>query len=340
MIKLYGRAFDRKEFMKYVGDISEIAGAKKFEILEGNGKGVEVIQVKTGTGLQFTIVPGRGMDIASSSYKDIPISFMSKTGITSPFSFEEPDYGFFRGFYAGLLTTCGFTYMGPPCVDEGKKLGLHGRASNLIAENVSIIQGWEDNSYVIKVQGETRQTTFFGENIAFKREISTHLGSNTIKIHDTIENQGFNTEPFMLLYHCNFGYPLLSESSHIEADFEATRARDIEAQKGIDSFKYFEKPVHGYKEQVFFHKLKVDQDKMAKVFIKNDQLDFDVFLKYHTQELPILTQWKQMGEGDYALGLEPSSTYPFGRDELREKGQLEYIQPFEKKEFFLEIGIT
>jgi hypothetical protein len=325
--------------MKYVGDVTQIAGAKRLEIVEGNGKGVQVIEVKTGTGFKFTVVPDRGMDIAAASYKGVPISFMSKTGITSPFSFEEAGFGFFRGFYAGLLTTCGFTYMGPPCEDEGKKLGLHGRASSLIAENVSIIQGWQGDDYVIEIQGETKQAVFFGENITLKRKIRTSLGSNTLQVYDVIENQGFNPEPFMLLYHCNFGYPVLSETAHIEAEFLSSEPRDEEAKKGIDSFNYFEKPIHGYKEQVFFHKVQPDQENMAKVAIKNDQLDFAVFLKYQTTNLPLLTQWKQMGEADYALGLEPSSTYPFGRDELRRTGQLEYIQPFEKKEFILEIGI-
>lgn len=47
-----------------------------------------------------------------------------------------------------------------------------------------------------------------------------------------------------------------------------------------------------------------------------------------------------MGEGDYVVGLEPSNAIPEGRDVVRRRGELEYIQPGEEKLFELEIGVV
>ena len=38
-----------------------------------------------------------------------------------------------------------------------------------------------------------------------------------------------------------------------------------------------------------------------------------------------------MGEYDYVLGLEPGNCYPDGRNVMREKGMLEFLEPQEEK---------
>ena len=75
----------------------------------------------------FTVVKDRALDIAWASYKDTALSFITPNGIVAPAFFESQGNGFLRSFYAGLLTTCGLSYIGTPCEDEGETLGLHGR---------------------------------------------------------------------------------------------------------------------------------------------------------------------------------------------------------------------
>lgn len=339
MAEVFGMKMSKRELMKHIGDITQVTGAQKYEISEGKGKGVTVIEVKTGTGFSFTVVPDRGMDIAYASYKGVPISFISKTGITSPFLYEEPGIGFLRSFYAGLLTTCGLTYFGSPCEDNGETLGLHGRATSLLAKDVSIIQQWEEDEYVIKIRGEIRQSRVFGENIALTREIITYLGSNKLVIHDTVENEGYEEQPLMMLYHCNFGFPIVSEDSVLEGDFLTTIPKDNVAESGIKTFSKFQSPTHQYKEQVFFHKLQADSKDIAKVTLYNKKMDLGIYIKYDTKTLPYLIEWKQMGEGDYVVGLEPSTWYPLGRNVARERDELSMISPGERKEFYVEIGM-
>ena len=130
MAFVYGKQLTKRELLKRVGDISQLAGARECTLESGKSRGVSVVDVKTGSGLNFTILPDRGMDIAWADYKGIALGFISKTGIVAPSYYEPNGNDFLRGFYGGLLTTCGLTYMGTACVDNGKSLGLHGRASN------------------------------------------------------------------------------------------------------------------------------------------------------------------------------------------------------------------
>ncbi|HEX30258.1 TPA: DUF4432 family protein, partial [Candidatus Poribacteria bacterium] len=77
MIKLYGREFTRGELLRYVGDISQIAGLKRYELSEGNERGVEAVEFRTGSGFNFVVLPGRGMDISFAEYNGIPLCWRS-----------------------------------------------------------------------------------------------------------------------------------------------------------------------------------------------------------------------------------------------------------------------
>lgn len=342
MARIYGRDFKKWELLKRAGDISQLAGARKYTLDSGRAKGVQAVDIKTGSGLSFTVLPDRGMDIAWADYKGMALSFISKTGITSSEYFDPAGSNFLRSFYAGLLTTCGLTYMGAACVDEGKALGLHGRASHIPAEDVCVTNDWSGDEFIMKVRGRIRESAVFGENITLDREIEAKLGESKIVIHDVVENGGFDPQPLMLLYHCNFGYPLIDSHTEITFPKGTVKARDSEAQKGIDQYNELEEPAHGYQEQVFYHDPVTGDDGSVTVKLVNRDIggaSLGIYLKYNKNQLPYLIQWKQMGEGDYVLGIEPGTWYPEGRSEARRRGELTFIQPGEKRSFDLEIGI-
>ncbi len=340
MAKLYGRDLSKTELMKRIGDISQVACAKEYMMTSGKADGVRAIDVKTGTGLGFTVLPSRGMDIAYADYKGRAISFISKTGIVSP-NFYDPDGNeFLRSFYGGLLTTCGLGNIGRACEDKGKKLGLHGRISNIPASDVGVYNEWEEDEFIIKIRGKMTESIVYGENLTLTRQISTKLGSNVILIEDKVENCGYNDQPLMLLYHCNFGYPIVSESSSLLSSESSVVGRDETAQSKVDNFDKIEGPIHDHPETVFFHDLSPDDDNMVFAGIYNDELNTGVYLKFNKDMLPYMNHWKQTGEGDYVVALEPATWYPNGRKEARERDELMYIAPGEIKHFRLEIGVV
>ena len=62
LINLYGATYDRIQLLRHVGDVSQIAHAKMYQLTDGNEKGVDAIDFRTGSGLNFTVLPSRGLD--------------------------------------------------------------------------------------------------------------------------------------------------------------------------------------------------------------------------------------------------------------------------------------
>ena len=337
-MKLYGKELTKRELLQYVGDVSQIADAREGVMTAGKSDGVRTIDVKTGSGLEFTVLPTRGMDISWASYQGKALSFVSKAGVGHPAYFEKDGFGFLRNFFCGLLTTCGLTYFGAPCVDNGEELGLHGRISNIPAKDVCVEKFWDGDDYIIRIRGQVVESSMFHENLVLNRTIETKMGSRSVKITDHIENMGFDEQPFMLLYHCNFGYPIVSENTVlIEPDGVKVVARDAEGD--VPTHAEVQKPTHDYNEQVFYHDIPKVQGDESFASLYNQELKLGTYVKFNRSQFSKFGQWKMMGEGDYVVGLEPANAIPEGRDVVRKRGELEMIQPGEVRTFEFEIGV-
>lgn len=343
MLRLYGKEFSRSELLRYIGDISQIAGVRRYELREGNEKGVEAVDFRTGCGFSFTVLPGRGMDISFAEYNGIPLCWRSPTGEVEASFYEPEGLGWLRSFYGGLLVTCGMTQVGAPCEDEGESLGLHGRISNIPAKNVWADTRWEGDELVMWVQGKVRETRVFGENLVLTRRIWAKLGEPKLHIYDIIENEGFSETPLMLLYHINIGFPVADEEAELLAPSLEVRPRDEEAEKGVESWSSLQPPTPGFKEQVFYHEMGCDEHDHVYVALVNRGFDggrgIGVYVRYHKSQLPRFVQWKMMGEGLYVVGLEPANCLVEGRAAERERGTLRFIEPGGRRHFEMEIGV-
>jgi hypothetical protein len=339
MAKLYGRTISRADLSRRVGQMSQVAGARACELTSGMAKGVAAVDVTTGTGFQFTVLPGRGLDIAWASYKGVPLGYISKNGVVAAPFFEENGFvGFLRNFFGGLLTTGGLTNIGVPCQDGDESLGLHGRISNIPAEDVGVSQGWQGDDYAIRVAGTVRQAKVFGECLLLHREITTQLGSNALVIRDVVENAGSKAEPLMLLYHCNFGYPVVSASSRLHTSGGGIEPRDANAAKGTAEHDRFAEPTAGYAEQCFYHDLGA-RDGRAFAALFNEDLEIGAYVRYRVDNLPRFLQWKMMGEHEYVVGLEPATARLDGRTEVARRHEIRSLAPGEQRTFEVEIGV-
>jgi len=337
-LNLWNKTYTKTELMKHVGDISAVCGVRRAILDDGPGRGMRVMDVDTGSGLQFTVLPDRGMDLSHCQYKNYPIGFISKTGHVAPGLATYGGQNFLRYFTGGLLTTCGYTHHGASCTDEGRSLGLHGYATMLVSDKTSAREYWKDDNYIMEIEGMMREAEMFGENLILTRTIEASAGESKIKITDKLENAGFETQPMMMLYHFNFGHPLVGPSTQLVAPGRAAIIpRDAEATKGIERADLFESPTHRYAEQVFYHDLEPDKNGMAKAGLCNPELGIAVHVNFNQDALPYLIQWKQMGEGDYVCGIEPATNKPEGRDVARKNGELGFLQPGETKVFKLEL---
>ena len=331
---------DKRQILRYIGDYSQMFGIKEYMFTGGKAKGVKAFDIHNSTGLEFTVLADRCLDIGKLAVKGVNCSYLSKTGIVSPTYYNGSDSSFFRNFYAGFLTTCGLRNVGASCNDNGEFFGVHGLMSNTPGEEICASTVWDGDNPVMTISGQMREARFFGENMRLKRTISCPYGENRISIHDCVENMGFKDERLLLLYHFNLGYPLLDEDAVLLSPSKNVVPRDAEASKGVLSWQHMQSPTQGYAEQVFYHDLKTDANGNTCVALVNHRLELAIAFHFNKKQLFNLTQWKQMGEGEYVLGIEPCNCYVGGRLDARNKDVAEYLKPGESKNVDIEVEIV
>ena len=322
MATLFRRAFTRSELLRRVGDVSQLARVKPYRLIEGHVDGTLALDVSTGSGLEFTILASRGMDISSARHNGRPLAWRSATSDQHPAFFEPEGRGWLRSFYGGLVLTCGITWMGAAGEDQGQPLGLHGRISHIPATNVAWSGRWEGDDYVLTVSGRMRESVVFGENVQLTRTIEARLGESRFTIHDEVENMGYERTPHMILYHVNIGFPAVDSHSRLIAPTVSATPRDSDAEEGKADFARMQSPTPGFRERVYFHDMRPDSDGKVTTAIVNPEIDggFGVYCAYRKEQLPYFTEWKMMGEGTYVVGMEPANALVLGRATEREAG--------------------
>ena len=339
MPTLYGTKITKRQLLSRTGHVSQVAGLKRYDLADGPGKGVSAVDVQTGSGLEFTVVLDRGLDITAASYRGVNLAWRSPSGDAHPSRFDDKGAGWLRTFPGGLVTTCGLSQTGAPCQDAGQDLGVHGRYTSLPACNVSQTAAWEGNDYIIRLSGEMREAVLFGENLVLRREITTKLGESRFLLKDTVTNEGSRTAPHMILYHCNFGYPLLSEDAVLSTPHTVIKPRDEEAAAGLVDACRFDPPSANYKEKVYFHHLQPDRSGHVTIRLANPKSRLSVELRYSPKQLPYFTQWKMLGKREYICGLEPGNALVLGRAEERKAGRLVHLKPRESRTYEIEFTV-
>lgn len=343
MIHLYGEEYDRMQLLRHLGDISQVAEAKIYQLNDGNEKGTDAIGFRTGSGLNFIVLPNRGLDISYADFRGIPLCWRSSTGDVSANHYEPQGLGWLRGFYGGLLTTCGMTQAGAPNTDEEVELGLHGRVSNIPAKNVWVDSRWEGNRYILWAQGKVYETSALGENLCRTRRIWTELGSNKLHIEDIVENLGYQDCPHMYLFHINVGFPILADRSELIAPSSQVTPRDEHAKENLTNYNIGEPSTVDFKEQVYYHEMKPDVDNHIRVALVNRGFNkgqgIGIAVRYHKTQFPHFVQWKLCGQGSYVMGLEPANCRVDGRASERERRTLQHIEPGGRRHYEVEISV-
>jgi len=339
MAELYGRDWTRQELLAHAGDVAQLGGVQLVTMADGPERGVRAALFRTGEGFNFTVLLDRGMDIGPAEYRGVPLAWVSPTGPAAPAFYDPRGLGWLRTFHGGLLTTCGLTQVGVPNVDGDEELGLHGRISHIPAHLVAYGGVWQGDEYVFSIEGRVREASVFGHDLQLTRRISARLGQPGLTIEDCVENLGSRPAPHMILYHINLGFPLLGPEARLDAPSVQVLPRDAAAVPGLAQHSVFQPPTPGYAEQCFFHTMAPADDGTVSVRLVNESLGLALQLRYRRHELGEFTQWKQVGQGEYVLGLEPGNCRPEGRSSACQRGVLVEMQPGERVCYGLDISI-
>jgi len=324
---------------------AQVGGIETSVLDNGLGKSVRIAWVNTGSGLRYKVVIDRALDIADAFHNQHSLAWLSHAGVTAPRPDANRGLEWLHGFGGGLLVTCGLTHIGGPESDGDEERGLHGRVSNIPASVESIIQpdpiaGELDMS----ITGVVKQTSLFGANLELRRTISSTIGEPTIRIHDVVTNRGPTAAPHMMLYHCNFGWPLVDEGADLvwKGKCESLgRDMDDELFNTKHNFRRCQPPlkIHKGREAVGIVDVKPDRKGVCTVGIHNRKLKMAVAIKYPKEKLPLLTNWQHWGFGDYVCGMEPGTNPPTGQINARKQRKLVKIRPGQSRTYDVELSV-
>lgn len=324
---------------RYVGHRDQLLKAKRIVLQDGKANNVSMIDVSNRSGMRFDVNISRGMDIPYLEYCGENFGFVSPCGVVAPEYFDDKELGFLKSFTAGFLTTCGLKMAGAPCEYQGKAYGLHGNISHTPAEEVCCEIVEDEEIPYIKITGKVRDAVVFGDKLVLKREIRCYYRDRKITLHDEVTNEGYKKAHHMIIYHCNIGYPVLAPESEIFIPSNEVKARNSHAQEGIQEWMRAQESDPDYEEMCYYHKLHADEQGYAAAAIFNHEENLGVAIKYNTDTLERMVQWKMMGAGEYVMGLEPCNTTIDGIEDAIENGSMKYLEPGETVCYDLELCV-
>lgn len=315
---------EKARLYRFTGNESQLYGVRRVTLEEGSARGSTLYEISTAGGLAFDVTPDSGLDIGRLTYKGVNICYLTKNGYDSPNRFIPVPDNFDHTFPGGMLYTCGLLSVGPDCRDEngdGEFHPLHGRFHGCSATG---LYGRVEGENLV-VGGEVRETEQWRHALRVTRRIAAPIWGSELIIEDLLENLTPRAVDYMLLYHCNFGYPFLTGNTSLTLpEKRRTTPRSPYAAEGLPDQCRCTPPLDGEEERVYFNEIFGD----PHVVLHNPDVGIQCDLTWSLDTLPIVSQWKCMRSGEYVLALEPSTCYTMGRHAERANGTLRPLEPF------------
>jgi hypothetical protein len=317
----------------------------------GRQEGVDIIEVDNGR-LRFVVIPTRGMSILRVESGDVRLGWDSpvKEVVHPQFINLESrgGLGWLQGFNEWMVR-CGLEWAGHPGRDQfrnniGDKvamdLTLHGKIGNIPASEVEVfIEAGPPPR--IHIRGLVEEKMFHGPKLSFWTDISTELGSNAIRFDDTITNQGAHEQEFQIIYHANFGPPLLGPGARFFGALKRVKSFNARAARDVDNFRDHAGPQTGFVEQVYCLHPQPGPDGRTEMMLQNTGGDRGVSVTFPVAQLPYVTLWKNLASAaeGYVTGIEPGTGFPYTRRLEREAGRVPRLAPNESRRFTIDFAI-
>jgi Domain of unknown function (DUF4432) len=346
VVSLWGQRWSRAELLARVGRLEQVAGVQLLEAADGAERGVRLLRIATGAGLDFEVLVDRGFDIGRAWFGGRPLAWWSPVGLISPWLHDSSGIEWFRGFPGGLMSTCGLDHTLLGGTDDStvfnyphrrtETYGLHGRYTGLPARLAGYGSTWHGDECVVWAEGEVIQAAVFGEQLRLSRRIEADLGGQSIRVHDTVTNISPTRCPHMLLYHCNVGFPVVDAGA--ELAYPAGPGECVSADCSVN-YRRLEAPEAKFVEECYEHDMQADATGYVTAAVVNRAAGLGVYQRYRRAELPHHITWRQLGSGTYVVAMEPSTNRDAGRFDARERGELQHLEPGEARSYELELGV-
>lgn len=313
----------------------------------GKQEGVQLITVDNGK-IRITVVPTRGMSILEVESGDMRLGWNSPVKEVVHPQFVDLEsrggLGWLEGFNEWMVR-CGLEFAGHPGMDKfvtntgdeaEMMLTLHGKIGNIPASDVRIQIG-EEKPHRIHVTGTVHESLFYGPKLKLETVLTTDPGSDSFRIIDKVTNLGAFDQEFQLIYHANYGAPLLEEGAKVHVAARQVAPMNAHAGKAIADWATYKGPTKGFIEEVYLFEPLYDANATTLAVLQNAAGTQGTEIRWSVTELPYLTVWKNTADerDGYVTGIEPATGYPFNRSVERATGRLPKLAPGATRQFAL-----
>ncbi len=303
--------------------------------------GVLLVELVAGDTKVF-VLPDRGLGLWKIMAGGVEMGWQSPVhGPVNPrfVSLSEPSgLGWLDGFDE-LVARCGLVSNGAPDVDATGRLrhGLHGRIANLPAHHLDVTL--DEAAGTITLTGAVDETRFLCHALRMTTSLTLQADRHRVSWTDSVKNISDRPSTMQMLYHVNFGPPLLGPGAEVVAAIDELAPRDGAAVGDVDTWHRFVSPQAGRGEQVHFARIRPASDGMATALLVGPDARNAATLTWRAETLPCFTLWKNQGglADGYVTGFEPGTNFPNPRSFEESQGRLVSLAPGQSVRFDLAI---
>ncbi|BCQ32671.1 MULTISPECIES: aldose 1-epimerase family protein [Erwiniaceae] len=305
----------------------------------GKQEGSKVLTITSKNGLTISLSPTRGMDLLKVTGHGVRLGWDSPVKeVVNPANINlesRNGLGWLEGFNE-MMVRCGFEWTGHPVTKDGVIYTLHGKAGNTPASKVEVIVD-DKAPHEIRIRGLLKETTFKKANLETWTELRYVPGSDAFTVHDVLTNQADYPHDYQIIYHSNFGTPILEKDARFIAPLKSVSPFNDYAKKGLDGWNIYGAPTKDFDEMVFNLTPKADSNGKTVAAVINSKGDKGASIEFDTHQLPLLTMWKNTDtlKQGYVTGIEPGTNYAYPVTIEKEQGRVKQLQPGQSTAFTL-----
>jgi hypothetical protein len=220
------------------------------------------------------------------------------------------------------------------------QLSRHGRIANIPASEVEVVVD-PVPPHRIRIRGRVDERMFYGPKLEMWTEVSTDPGLPAFRIEDTITNRGAHEQEYQLIYHCNFGAPLLGPDARFKGAIRKVTPFNAHAAKDVERYAEYAEPTLGYVEKVYCIEPVADSTGKSLIMLENAPAERGVAINFSVEALPCVTLWKNLAapQEGYVTGLEPGTSYPSPRRIERAGGRVPRLAPGASKTLGIDVTV-
>lgn len=327
---------------KDLGIKSEIFSVENVILKGGKQEGTELLTIKSNN-FSIKLSPTRGLGVISVVGDGIRMGWDSPVNeIVNPkfINLESRSgLGWLDGFNE-MMVRCGFEWTGHAVQADGMIYTLHGRAQNTPVSK--LIVAIDDKApYTINVKGLIKENTFKKSNLETWVSLSYVPGTKEFIVHDTITNKGDYIKDYQIIYHSNYGTPILEEGAKFVAPVKEISPFNDYAQAGLKTWQTYLGPTKNFDEMVFNVYPYADEKGDTQVMVTNKAGDKAAGIAFNINQLPVLSLWKNTDtlKQGYVTGLEPGTSFAYPVTIEREQKRVRQLDPGQSAEFILKYNL-